>query len=429
MPSRAVTKRRRALKSVKKMKNPTNPTYHSLPNFQLQGITINLYYFFFILFLLNTYLSRSLTFDLFLINLLFYFYFYFLNYCLWQTDTGVQGSKKEVDISDQHVLVGEKEVKEGYTFCAVSVIPASDHEMEEPSNGKIEDTQRLDLQEDYREVQSVVESSDGNLEGTQKVELKGDEYKEEVATQDVGEEVEAVVESEREIVVDGNFESVDEVYSGLKSSGFDKEEVADEKSSELVDSGKLEEEEEEEKYVTAPLYHFNQGLEELVENSIGLELKEKEEKVPLSSDRTNGISSVVANEELKGIEETNFLSSDEINGSPEVLENTVSKGIEETTLPTVDENSEVPVVATDVVSRGIEETKLLASDASVGEPSRGVDGASKENVSDSLQKYDDAPVVDTSNAGEERNKTEIPESTGNPVSTSGLDLMVSEFLS
>ncbi|XP_059452358.1 uncharacterized protein LOC132182989 [Corylus avellana] len=359
MPSRAVTKRRRALKSVKKMKNPTNPTYHSLPNFQPQG---------------------------------------------------VQGSKKEVYISDQHALVGEEEVKEGYTFCAVSVISASDHEMEEPSNGKIEDTQRVDLQEDYREVQSVVESSDGNLEGTQKVELEGDEYKEEVVTQDVGEEVEAVVESVSEIVVDGNFESVDEVYSGLKSNGFDKEEVADEKSSEVVDSGKVEEEKE----VTAPLYHFNQGLEELVENSIGLELKEKEEKTPLSSSKTNGISSVVANEELKGIEETNFLSSDEINGSPEVLENTVSKGIEETTLPTVDENSEVPVVVTDVVSRGIEETKWPASDASVGEPSGGVDGASKENVSDSLQTLDDAPAVDTSNAGEEGNKTEIPESTGNP---------------
>ncbi|KAB9080311.1 hypothetical protein FH972_026955 [Carpinus fangiana] len=284
--------------------------------------------------------------------------------------------------------------------------------MEEPSNGKIEDTQRVDLQEDYREVQSVVESSDGNFEETQKVEPKGDEYKE-VVTQDVGEEVEAVVESVREIVVDGNFEYVDEVYSGLKSSGFDKEEVAVEKSSEVVESGKLEEEEEE-KEVTAPLYHFNQGLEELVENSIGLELKEKEEKAPLSSDKTNGISSVVANEELKGIEETNFRSSDEINGSPEISENTVSRGIEETTLPTVDENSEVPVVVTDVVSRGIEETKLLASDASVGGPSGGVDGASKENVSDSLQKLDDAPAVDTSNAGEEGNKTEFPESTGNP---------------
>jgi hypothetical protein len=305
------------------------------------------------------------------------------------------------------------------------VISASDHEMEEPSNRKIEDTQRVDLQEDYREVQSVVESSDGNFEETQKVELKGDECKE-VVTQDVEEEVEAVVESGREIVVDGNFESVDEVYSGLKSSGFDKEEVPDEKSSEVVDSGKWEEEEKE---FTAPLYHFNQGLEELVENSIGLELKEKEVKAPLSSDKTNGISSVVANEELKGIEEINFRSSDEINGSPEILENTVSRGIEETALPTVDENSEVPVVVTDAVSRGIEETKLLASDASVGGLSGGVDGASKENVSDSLQKLDDAPAVDTSNAGEEGNKTEFPESTGNPVSTSGLDLLVSEFLS
>jgi len=153
-----------------------------------------------------------------------------------------------------------------------------------------------------------------------------------------------------------------------------------------------------------------------------LESKEKEEKASLSSDNTNGISSVVANEELNGIEETNFLSSEEINGSPEVLKNTVSTGIEETTLLAVDENSGVPEAATDVVAKGIEETTLLASDASV-------DGASKENINDSLQPLDDAPAVDISNAGEEGNKTEIPQSTGNPVSTLGLDLMVSEFLS
>lgn len=301
---------------------------------------------------------------------------------------------------------------------------ASDYEMEEPSNGKIEETQKADLQEDYREVQSVVESSDGKLEDTQKVELEA-EYNKDVKTQDVG-EVEAVVESEREIVVDGNSESVDEFYSVLKSSSFDK----DEKSSEVVDSGKLEEEEEKEVSDTVteyaepvvPLYHFNQGLEELVDNSIGLESKEKEEKASLSSDNTNGISSVVANEELNGIEETNFLSSEEINGSPEVLKNTVSTGIEETTLLAVDENSGVPEAATDVVAKGIEETTLLASDASV-------DGASKENINDSLQPLDDAPAVDISNAGEEGNKTEIPQSTGNPVSTLGLDLMVSEFLS
>lgn len=348
--------------------------------------------------------------------------FLFLNYSLWQTDTGIQGSKKDVDIGDQHVLVGEEEVKEGYTLSAVSVISASDFEMEEPSNGKIEETQKADLQEDYREVQSVVESSDGKLEDTQKVELKA-EYKE-VITQDVG-EVEPVVESVREIVVDGNSESVDEFYSALRSSNFDK----DEKSSEVVDSGKLEEEEKEvSDSVTeydepvVPLYHFNQGLEELVENSIGLESKEKEEKASLSSYKTNGIPSVVANEELKGIEETNFLSSDEINGSHEVLKNTVSKGIEETTLLAVDENSGVPEAVTDVVAKGIEETTLLASDASV-------DGASKENINDSLQPLDDAPTVDVSNAGEEGNKTEIPQSTGNPVSTLGLDLMVSEFLS
>lgn len=345
MPSRSVTKRRRAVKSLKKLKNPTNPTHHSLPNFQLQEI---------------------------------------------------QGSKKEVDIGDQLVLVGEEEVKEGYTLAVVSVISA----MEEPSNGKIEETQKVDLQEDYREeAQSVVESLDGKLEETQKVELK------DVVTQDV--------ESMREIFVDGNSVSVDGVYSGLKSSSFDREEAADEKSSEVVDSGKLEEEKGVSDSVTeyaepvVSLYHFNQGIEELVENSIGLESMEKEEKPSLSSEKTNGISYVVAKEEVKEIEETNFVSSDEINGSPEVLKNILSKGFEETTLLTVDENGGVPVVVTDVVSKGIEETELLASDASVGEPS-------KESVNDSLQPLDDAPAVDTSNAGEEGNKTEIPQSTGNP---------------
>ena len=100
------------------------------------------------------------------------------------------------------------------------------------------------------------------------------------------------------------------------------------------------------------------------------------------------------------IEETKLQSSDETSGSAEA-----AKEIEETTLPTLEEEGRVP----EVVPRGIEETKLLASDVSVAE-------VSKENVNNSLQPLANAPVVDTSYVGEEGNKTEIPESTGNPVS-------------
>ena len=114
----------------------------------------------------------------------------------------------------------------------------------------------------------------------------------------------------------------------------------------------------------------------------------------------SGISPEVPNEELKVIEETKLQSSDETSGSAEA-----AKEIEETTLPTLEEEGRVP----EVVPRGIEETKLLASDVSVAE-------VSKENVNNSLQPLANAPVVDTSYVGEEGNKTEIPESTGNPVS-------------
>ncbi|KAF5481460.1 hypothetical protein F2P56_002108 [Juglans regia] len=329
MPSRSSTKRRKATKPAKKMKNTTNPTYHSSPNFQLQGF---------------------------------------------------QGNETEVDAGDR-LLVGEEEVKERYCSSFLSVTTARHNKME-PSNGEIDETQKVESEEEKREVQSVVESSNGELEETLKVEFQAEDK--EVVGQDVG-DVEAVVESVREIVLDGDSELVDEtsdgVDRGLTSCSFDKEETVNEKSSEVVYSGELEEEKEVsssvadfEPVVSLPK-DFIQGVEELVENSIGLESKEREE---------NNVS------------------------ASEALTDVVSEGIEETTLPNLDENGWVPVVVTDhVVSERIEETKLLSSDVSVGE-------ASKENVKNLLQPLASAPVVDTGNAVEEGNKTGIPESTGNP---------------
>jgi hypothetical protein len=272
--------------------------------------------------------------------------------------------------------------------------------MEEPSNGKIEETRKVELEEESVEVQSVVESANGKLEEIQKVEPQAENK--EVVIDDVG-EVKAVDESVREIVVDEFPESVDQTYdggdSGLISSSFDKEEAPNEKSFEGVDSGNLGEEVKEVSDYPFVSFStdFSEGVEELVKNSIRLE-KENEEKVLLSSEKTNGISLEVPNEELKVIEETKLQSSDETSGSAEA-----AKEIEETTLPTLEEEGRVP----EVVPRGIEETKLLASDVSVAE-------VSKENVNNSLQPLANAPVVDTSYVGEEGNKTEIPESTGNP---------------
>ncbi|KAK4577936.1 hypothetical protein RGQ29_028182 [Quercus rubra] len=279
--------------------------------------------------------------------------------------------------------------------------------MEEPSNGKIEDTQKVESQEENVEVESLVEIANGKFEETQKVEPQA-EYNE-VAIEDVG-EVKAVVESVREILIDENSESVDQSYdggdSGLRTSTFDKEE----KSSEVVDSGKYEEEEKEVSHSVADYVEpivslskdFSQGVEEPVENLTGLESKENEEKVPLSLEKSNGISPVKANEEVKGIEETKLPSPDANDGSYEVAK--------ETTLLASGEDGKVP----EVVQKEIEETELLASDVSVAEASTGVYESSKEEANDSLQPLANAPAVDTSNAGEESNKTEIPESTGNP---------------
>ncbi|XP_075670829.1 uncharacterized protein LOC142640564 isoform X2 [Castanea sativa] len=356
MPSRLRTKKTKRTKSSKKMKNTTNkPTYHSPPNSQLQGI---------------------------------------------------QGNEKEVDVGDQYVLVGEEEVlvgeeeiKEGfYSVSAVSLlISAGDSQMEEASNGKIEDTQKVEYQEENVEVVSLVEIANGKLEETQKVEPQA-EFKE-VAIEDFG-EVKAVDESVTEILIDENSESVDQTYdgsdSGLRTSNFDKEE----KSSEVVDSGKYE---EEEKVVSHSVADYVVPIvEELDENLVGLESKENEEKIPLSLEKSNGISPVKENEEVKEIEETKLPSSDENDGSYEVAK--------ETTLPALEEDGKVP----EVVKKGIEETELQASDVSVAEASTGVYESSKEDANDSLQPLANAPAVDTSNAGEESKKTEIPESTGNP---------------
>ncbi|KAB1206626.1 hypothetical protein CJ030_MR6G001570 [Morella rubra] len=272
--------------------------------------------------------------------------------------------------------------------------------MEEPSDGKIEGIQKVELQEN-QDVQSVAESSDGKSEETQKVESRTEDK--DVVTKDVG-DVEAVVDSVREIVVDGNSESLNGTYDAGD---------LDLKSSEVVDSGKAEEEKKVPDSLTdlEPVVSlskdFSQAVEELIENSIGLESAEKEEKASLASTTTNGISPVVANDEVKGNgETTKFLSADENNGS-EVVTNVVSRATEETTLLISKEDSGVPVV----VSEAIEETKLQALDASVGE-------ASKENVDNSSQPVASAPAADTSNAGEESYKTQIPESTGNPVGDS-----------
>ncbi|KAM3699027.1 hypothetical protein ACJW31_06G230400 [Castanea mollissima] len=347
MPSRSRTKKTKRTKSSKKMKNTTNkPTYHSPPNSQLQGI---------------------------------------------------QGNEKEVDVGDQYVLVGEEEVLVGeeeiqegfYSVSAVSLISAGDSQMEEPSNGNIEDTQKLESQEENVEVVSLIEIANGKLEETQKVEPKA-EYNE-VAIEDVG-EVKAVDESVTEILIDENSESVDQTYSN-----FDKEE---EKSSEVVDSENYE---EEEKVVSHSVADYVVPIvEELDENLVGLESKENEEKIPLSLEKSNGISPVKENEEVKEIEETKLPSSDENDGSYEVAK--------ETTLPALEEDGKVP----EVVQKGIEETELQASDVSVADASTGVYESSKEEANDSLQPLANAPAVDTSNAGEESKKTEIPESTGNP---------------
>ncbi|KAK7853073.1 hypothetical protein CFP56_037139 [Quercus suber] len=320
------------------MENTTNnPTYHSPPNSQLQGI---------------------------------------------------QGNEKEVDVGDQYVLVGEEEIKEGlYSISAVSLISAGDSQMEEPSNGRIEDTQKVESQEENVEVVSVVEIANGKLEETQKVEPQA-EYNE-VAIEDVG-EVKAVDDSVREILIDENSESVDQSYdggdSGLRTSNFDKEEKSSEESMRKRRK-RFHSVADYFEPIVSLSKDFSQGVEEPVENLTGLESKENEEK---------------ANEEVKGIEETKLPSPDENDGSYEVAK--------ETTLPALGEDGKVPKV----VQKEIEETELQASGVSVAEASTGVYESSKEEANDSLQPLVNAPAVDTSNAGEESNKTEIPESTGNP---------------
>ncbi|KAJ0110405.1 hypothetical protein Patl1_01469 [Pistacia atlantica] len=266
--------------------------------------------------------------------------------------------------------------------------------MEESSNGKLEEIQKVESQEEDKKV--VVEES---------------------------REVKVEAESLREIVVNGNSESAngdrDGDDSSSQSSSSDEEAETVENSPQVVDSGELEEEKTVINSVVDPIEPEVSLAEELTEDvEVAVEIldahddvaesesKEIEVNISQSLDESNGVSTDETNDMSKAIEEETLHSSDENNGASQVVTEIVSEMIGEIILPSSEENGEVPPA--DVVSNAIEETKLPVLEQNAKESPSTVDEPNQTmaNVGN---------VDDTSNPGELANKPEtIPGSTGNP---------------
>ncbi|KDP33068.1 hypothetical protein JCGZ_13605 [Jatropha curcas] len=249
--------------------------------------------------------------------------------------------------------------------------------MEESSNGKIEETQKVEAEEE------------GNI----------------AAIEDV--------ESVREIIVHGISECLTEFSEGNDLSSGNN--ISPEEEEEVVEKsprGILEEVEKEVNNSTDESVELNvplpQELSTPVESSIEesrdsdvaeVEPKETEEKISSSSNESN-----VADGEFNGIKETEIPASDDKDSLSAIFTYIMSKEVEEEVLPSLDDNGRVSSGLTVVVSRGIEEVNVSALEGNNGEPYSIVDKESAEN--DSLNPSTNATIVSSSDA--------FPESTGNP---------------
>ncbi|XVE86265.1 hypothetical protein DITRI_Ditri18aG0021500 [Diplodiscus trichospermus] len=291
------------------------------------------------------------------------------------------------------------------------------------------------------------ESSNGKREETLKVEAY-DEEKEVVLEDSASSKPD--VEFVRDIIADSNSMSVSETPDGDDSSSSgsssEKEPEPEERSHHVENPETFEEEKVVsdsgiESVELEPGVSLTQDIEPSVEKSgvyevAELDAKEIEKNISPSLDETDPDSPILTDMLINGLKkETEQLSSAETARDPGFLADAESKGIvKETTLPSLDEtdgstfapavvsrgieettvsclidNAEVPAAA---VAQGITETKIQASDNNAGSSSGSPELEYKENVEDSLQ-AENIPMVETRDTGELVNKPEVQESTGN----------------
>ncbi|XVF14505.1 hypothetical protein REPUB_Repub09cG0066300 [Reevesia pubescens] len=246
------------------------------------------------------------------------------------------------------------------------------------------------------------ESSNGRLEETLKVEAHDEES--EVALEDPAAS-KPDVEFVRGIISDGNLESVNKMPDGKdsssSSSSSDEEAEPEERSPQLENSENFE----EEKVVS-------DSVVESVEPGVSL-TEELSLDIEPSVEKSGDLS-------INGLkEDTEQLSYADITGNSALLtkgndKETTGTGLDETKsskdvadVSCLAKNVGVPAAA---VAQGITETKIPDNDA--GGSSGSPDLASKENVEVSLQAAN-VPIVETRDAGELVNKPETSESTGN----------------
>ncbi|KAI5339721.1 hypothetical protein L3X38_018993 [Prunus dulcis] len=249
------------------------------------------------------------------------------------------------------------------------------------------------------DLNQMADSSNGKLEETLKVQ-PDDEVK--------------VVESVTDIAIDDYSAAGKKTHDGddssSSSSSSDEETEAGEKSTKVADSGEVEETKEVSVVVVETVESLSNHLDQGVVDDLEA-VKEEEEKVLASVDGTNESSPAITDLVSEQIEEKTLTYLDESNGVSLAETDLVSKEVEEPALPSLSEHDEPAPVITDVeeksevvdvVSKRIEETIGESSSENV------VDGSSKPSP-DQVP-----PPLESADAGEEYGKPVIPESTGNP---------------
>ncbi|BFG25623.1 hypothetical protein CerSpe_118970 [Prunus speciosa] len=278
------------------------------------------------------------------------------------------------------------------------------------------------------DLNQMADSSNGNLEETLKVQ-PDDEVK--------------VVESVTDIAIDdysaAGKKTHDSDDSSSSSSSSDEETEAGEKSAKVADSGEVEETKEVSVVVVETVESLSNHLDQGVVDDLEA-VKEEEEKALASVNGTDESSAAITDLVSEQIEEKILTYLDESNGVSLAETDLVSKEVEEPAFPSLSEHDEPAPVITDVeeksevvdvVSNGIEETKIPVLEETIGESSY---KASSENVDDGSSKRSPdqvPPPVESADAGEEYGKPEIPESTGNPsiVSVTGRPLQPTSWKS
>ncbi|XP_004303864.1 PREDICTED: serine/threonine-protein phosphatase 4 regulatory subunit 2-A-like [Fragaria vesca subsp. vesca] len=281
--------------------------------------------------------------------------------------------------------------EEELSGCETASVTCQDHSCH-PNLVAEEGQERSKFSADHHHQMADSSNGNGKLEESEKVQ-EGE-----------------VVESVRDIAID------DYSVEHAKKTHEEPAEAAEE-SPEVVESGDVVEEKEDEVVPVSIVEKETSVVEPEVK-----EEKEEEQYVP-SVAETDGPSPVVEDDVSEEIEEktktdlvSNGVEESTLPSLSEVTTNVVSKGIEETEVPCSEEKEEEEVVT---AAKGIEEVKLpVIEEISTGESSGADYKATSESVDDeTLKPSPEVPVpppVESTDAGEGYGKREIPETAEKP---------------